>query len=44
MTVSWQDIAEKLFPDINKSIADIKAQYPDRSAGMVVTRFAPSPT
>jgi len=44
MTVSWWDVAEKLFPDVDKSIADIKAQYPDRPAGTIVTRFAPSPT
>jgi len=44
MTASWQDIAEKLFPDVYKSIADIKAGYPDRPTGIVVTRFAPSPT
>lgn len=44
MTVSWQDVADKLFPDVDTSIADIKAQYPDRPAGTVVTRFAPSPT
>lgn len=44
MTVSWQDVADKLFPDVDTSIADIKAQYADRPVGTVVTRFAPSPT
>ena len=44
MTVNWQDVADGLFPDIDKGIADIKAEYPDRAPEMVVTRFAPSPT
>lgn len=37
-------MAEKLFPDVGESIADIKAQYPDRPSDTIVTRFAPSPT
>jgi len=44
MTVSRKDVADKLFPEVDMSIADIKAQYPDRPIGKVVTRFAPSPT
>lgn len=44
MTANWQDIAEKLFPDVDKSIVDIKAHYSDRPIGTIVTRFAPSPT
>lgn len=32
MTVSWQDVADKLFPDVHETIDSIKAQYPDRPA------------
>ena len=39
-------LAELLFPDITKTIADYEALYPPRDlpAGAVVTRIAPSPT
>jgi hypothetical protein len=30
MTVSWQDVADTLFPNVHDTINDIKAQYPDR--------------
>lgn len=39
-----QQLADLLFPDVSKSIQDIKAQYPARPSGHKVTRFAPSPT
>src|SRR5574344_795770 len=40
------DLAELLFPDAKKTIADLEKEYPARSlpAGAEVTRFAPSPT
>lgn len=44
MTMNRADIAEKLFPDVDKDIACIQQQYPARPAWTVVTRFAPSPT
>lgn len=41
-----QALAQILFPDITKSIADYETIYPPRDlpAGAVVTRIAPSPT
>ena len=41
-----QKIAELLFPHIQKTPADLEAQYPPRSLpeGARVTRFSPSPT
>ena len=40
------DLAELLFPDVKKTIADLEKEYPQRQlpAGAEVTRFAPSPT
>ena len=37
-------LANLIFPDINKTIADYEAMYPKRSTAGKVTRFAPSPT
>ena len=44
--MDYQRLAELLFPNIDKSPADIEAEYPRRelSEGAKVTRFAPSPT
>lgn len=39
-----QQLADLLFPEVTKTIEDVKMQYPDRPAGHKVTRFAPSPT
>ena len=41
-----QALANLLFPEITKNIADYEAIYPPRDlpAGAVVTRIAPSPT
>lgn len=41
-----QDLADLIFPDITKTIADYEAMYPERNLGenAKVTRFAPSPT
>ena len=41
-----KDLANLIFPDIDKSIDDYKNLYPDRNLneGAKVTRFAPSPT
>ena len=44
--MDYQALAELLFPDITKTIADYETQYPPRDLpeGAVVTRIAPSPT
>lgn len=39
-----KDLANLIFPDINKTIEDYRSIYPAREEGLVVTRFAPSPT
>lgn len=41
-----KDLANLIFPNINKTIEDYEAEYPKRelTAGQKVTRFAPSPT
>ena len=38
-----KDLAELIFPNIDKTIEDYNKIYPDRG-GVVVTRIAPSPT
>lgn len=41
-----KDLAEKIFPDITKTIEDYENEYPERNLpeGAKVVRFAPSPT
>ncbi len=41
-----QELADLIFPNITKTIADYEAMYPERNLGenARVTRFAPSPT
>ena len=39
-----KDLANLIFPNINKTIDDYREIYPARQEGLVVTRFAPSPT
>lgn len=39
-----KDLANLIFPNIQKTIEDYKEIYPRREEGLVVTRFAPSPT
>ncbi len=39
-----QQLADLLFPDVTKTVADYEAEYPVRPAGQKVSRFAPSPT
>ena len=41
-----KDLADLIFPNITKTVADYEAMYPERnlSDGAKVTRFAPSPT
>lgn len=43
---SRQELADLIFPNITKTIADYEAMYPERNLGenAKVTRFAPSPT
>ncbi|MEO1645932.1 MAG: glutamate--tRNA ligase family protein, partial [Chloroflexota bacterium] len=42
----FRALADLLFPDVEKTIADVQAQYPPRDIpdGAYVSRFAPSPT
>lgn len=39
-----KDLADLIFPNIDKTIDDYRKMYPARDDGLVVTRFAPSPT
>ena len=41
-----KDLADLIFPNITKTIADYEKIYPERNLpkGAMVTRFAPSPT
>lgn len=39
-----KDLANLIFPNITKTIEDYRKIYPEREEGLVVTRFAPSPT
>ena len=38
------DLANLIFPNINKTVEDIEKEYPKRNIEGEVTRFAPSPT
>lgn len=40
----YKELADLIFPEINKTLEDYKEMYPRREEGTVVTRFAPSPT
>ena len=42
--MTTKELAELMFPDITKTIADYEKEYPERPEGTVVTRYAPSPT
>ena len=39
-----KELAELMFPNITKTIADLEAEYPERGENVTVTRYAPSPT
>ena len=41
-----KDLANLIFPNINKTIEDYELMYPERNLpeGAIVSRFAPSPT
>ena len=39
-----KDLAQLIFPNITKTVEDYRKIYPKREEGLVVTRFAPSPT
>lgn len=43
---TYEDLAELIFPDVKKTVADLEKEYPPRNLpeGAEVTRFAPSPT
>ena len=42
----YKKLADLIFPDIKKSVADYEKEYPERNLkeGAKVTRYAPSPT
>ena len=44
--MTTKELADLIFPDITKTIADYEAMYPERELkeGAKVTRYAPSPT
>ena len=44
--MTYKDLADLIFPNITKTVADYEKMYPERNLpdGAVVTRFAPSPT
>ncbi len=44
--ITWNDVAELIFPDITETVDDLEKRYPPRKLpeGAMVTRFAPSPT
>ena len=42
--MSTKELADLIFPDITKTIADYEKEYPERAEGTIVTRYAPSPT
>lgn len=44
--VTWKDVADLVFPNINSNIDEFESKYPERDLndGAIVTRFAPSPT
>ena len=44
--MTYKDLADLIFPDIDKTIEDYEKMYPERDLpeGAKVTRFAPSPT
>lgn len=39
-----KELADLIFPNIDKTVDDYRKIYPMREEGLVVTRFAPSPT
>lgn len=44
--MTYKDLADLIFPNIIKTVADYEKEYPERNLpeGAIVTRFAPSPT
>ncbi len=44
--MNYKDLADKIFPNITKTIEDYEKEYPERNLkeGAKVVRFAPSPT
>ena len=44
--MTYKDLADLIFPNIDKTVADYEKMYPERNLpeGAMVTRFAPSPT
>lgn len=46
MNVTFNDLAEYIFPDVKETIEDLEKRFPKRNLGegALVVRFAPSPT
>ena len=42
--MNYKELADLIFPNIDKTIDDYRKEYPSREEGLVVGRFAPSPT
>ena len=42
--MTTKELADLIFPDVTKTIADYEKEYPERPEGTIVTRYAPSPT
>ena len=44
--MTYKDLADLIFPNIDKTVEDYEKMYPERNLpeGAIVTRFAPSPT
>src|SRR5574344_1379578 len=43
---TYEELADLIFPEVTKTVADLEKEYPERKLpeGAAVTRFAPSPT
>ena len=42
--MNYKELADLIYPNIDKTIDDYRLEYPRREEGVVVGRFAPSPT
>ena len=40
---NWKEVAERIFPEVKQSVADLLQEYPERSEKTAL-RFSPSPT
>ena len=42
--MTTKELADLIFPEVTKTIADYEKEYPERPEGINITRIAPSPT